>query len=43
MQTVHDKELREIEGVAGIHIMAIEWEAKVKEIVEKAGLMPQAN
>ena len=33
------KEIREIEGVAGIHIMAIEWEAKVKEIVERAGLL----
>jgi len=30
--------LREIEGVAGVHIMAIEWEEKVSEIVEKAGL-----
>ena len=30
--------LREIEGVAGVHIMAIEWEEKVPEIVEKAGL-----
>ena len=32
------RRLREIEGVAGIHIMAIEWEEKVREIVEKAGL-----
>ena len=30
--------LREIEGVAGVHIMAIKWEEKVPEIVEKAGL-----
>ena len=30
--------LRQIEGVAGVHIMAIEWEVKVAEIVEKAGL-----
>lgn len=30
--------LRQIEGVAGIHIMAIEWEEKVPEIVQKAGL-----
>lgn len=29
---------REIEGVAGVHIMAVEWEEKVPEIVEKAGL-----
>ena len=32
------KRLRETEGVAGVHIMAIEWEEKVPEIVEKAGL-----
>ncbi|MHC4416976.1 MAG: methylenetetrahydrofolate reductase [Planctomycetota bacterium] len=32
------QQVREIEGVAGIHIMAIEWEGKVPEIVEKAGL-----
>jgi methylenetetrahydrofolate reductase (NADPH) len=33
--------LKKIEGVAGFHIMAIEWEEKVKEIVEKAGLLPR--
>jgi len=32
------EKLRSIEGVAGIHIMAIEWEEKVAEIVVKAGL-----
>jgi methylenetetrahydrofolate reductase (NADPH) len=32
------RQLREIEGVAGVHIMAIEWEAIVPEIVAKAGL-----
>jgi len=32
------RELRKTEGVAGVHIMAIEWESKVPEIVEKAGL-----
>ncbi len=32
------RQLREIEGVAGIHIMAIEWENRVAEIVEAAGL-----
>ncbi len=31
-------ELREIKGVHGIHIMAIEWEEKVGEIVAAAGL-----
>ena len=34
-------ELREIEGVHGIHIMAVEWEEKVREIVERAGLLPR--
>ncbi len=33
--------LRQIEGVAGVHIMAIEWEQKVPEIVERAGLLPR--
>jgi len=33
--------LREVEGVAGIHIMAIEWERRVPEIVERAGLLPR--
>mgnify|MGYP002395824277 CR=1 FL=1 len=32
------QKLRQIEGVAGVHIMAIEWEEKVPEIVQKAGL-----
>ena len=35
------KELAEIEGVAGIHVMAIEWESAVAEIVEAAGLLPR--
>ena len=35
------KEVRQIEGVAGIHLMAIEWEEAVAEIVEKAGLLPR--
>ncbi|MBS3733040.1 MAG: methylenetetrahydrofolate reductase [Desulfobacterales bacterium] len=33
--------LKEVEGVAGFHIMAIEWEEKVSEIVERAGLLPR--
>jgi methylenetetrahydrofolate reductase (NADPH) len=33
--------LLSIEGVAGIHIMAIEWEQKVSEIVQRAGLYPR--
>lgn len=35
--------LREIEGVAGVHIMAIEWEEAVKPIVEGAGLYPRPH
>ncbi|MBN1304652.1 MAG: methylenetetrahydrofolate reductase [Anaerolineales bacterium] len=35
------KELRQIEGVAGVHIMAIEWEEAIKPIVEGAGLYPR--
>ncbi len=33
--------LRQIEGVHGIHLMAIEWEEVVHEIVERAGLLPR--
>jgi len=33
--------LKEVEGVSGFHIMAIEWEQKVPEIVERAGLYPR--
>ena len=33
--------LRKIEGVHGVHLMAIEWEEKVPEIIEKAGLLPR--
>jgi methylenetetrahydrofolate reductase (NADPH) len=33
--------LRQVEGVAGFHLMAIEWEQKVPEIVERAGLLPR--
>jgi len=35
------KQVREIEGVAGVHIMAIEWEEAVKPIAEGAGLLPR--
>lgn len=34
---------KEIEGVHGFHIMAIEWEQKVPEIVEQAGLFPRPS
>ena len=35
------QEIREIPGVAGVHIMAIEWEEAVRPIVEGAGLYPR--
>ena len=35
------QQLKEIPGVRGVHIMAIEWEEKVPEIVQKAGLYPR--
>lgn len=33
--------VKEIEGVAGVHIMAIEWESAVPEIAKLAGLLPR--
>ena len=33
--------LKELEGIKGFHIMAIEWEEKVPEIVERCGLFPR--
>jgi methylenetetrahydrofolate reductase (NADPH) len=35
------QQLKEMPGVKGVHIMAIEWEEVVREIVEKAGLLPR--
>jgi methylenetetrahydrofolate reductase (NADPH) len=35
------QEFKEMEGVAGVHLMAIEWEHKVPEIAEKAGVLPR--
>ena len=35
------QELREIKGVRGIHLMAIEWEHRVPEIAERAKLIPR--
>lgn len=34
-------QVKEIKGVAGVHIMAIEWEEAVAEICERAGLLPR--
>jgi len=33
--------VRQIEGVSGVHIMAVEWEEIVSEITERAGLLPR--
>jgi len=33
--------LKQVKGVHGFHIMAIEWEEKVPQIVENAGLYPR--
>jgi methylenetetrahydrofolate reductase (NADPH) len=35
------QQVREIAGVAGVHIMAIEWEEAVPVIAERAGLLPR--
>jgi 5,10-methylenetetrahydrofolate reductase len=35
------EQVREIEGVAGVHIMAIGWEDAVPEIAERSGLLPR--
>ncbi len=35
------EEFKEIEGVAGVHLMAIEWEHKIPEIAERAGVLPR--
>jgi len=35
------QELKECPGVRGFHVMAIEWEEKVPEIVQAAGLYPR--
>lgn len=33
--------LKEMKGIAGVHVMAIEWEERVPELVEMAGLLPR--
>lgn len=35
------QQVREIPGVRGVHIQAIEWEHKVPEILKRAGLLPR--
>lgn len=34
-------ELKEMKGVHGVHLMAIEWEHRVPEIAERAGMLPR--
>ena len=34
-------EVRQIEGIRGVHIMAVEWEEMVPTIAERAGLLPR--
>lgn len=34
-------ELKEMEGIAGVHVMAIEWEEKLAEIIGGAGMLPR--
>ncbi|MBT7085591.1 MAG: methylenetetrahydrofolate reductase [Desulfobacterales bacterium] len=35
------EEFKELKGIAGVHLMAIEWEHMVPEIAERAGVLPR--
>ncbi|MEA3230541.1 MAG: methylenetetrahydrofolate reductase, partial [Thermodesulfobacteriota bacterium] len=35
------EEFKEMKGVHGVHLMAIEWEHKVPEIAERAKVLPR--
>lgn len=35
------EQVREIKGVAGVHVMAVEWEEAVPEIIQQARLFPR--
>jgi methylenetetrahydrofolate reductase (NADPH) len=35
------RQLRDIPGIAGIHIMSIKWEEAILRVVEEAGLLPR--
>jgi len=37
------QQVKDIEGVAGVHIMAIEWEHRIRDIVGQAGLLPRPS
>ena len=34
-------EFKEMKGIAGVHLMPIEWEHKVPEIAERANMLPR--
>jgi hypothetical protein len=35
------QQVREIEGVRGLHIMAVNWPASVPQVCERLGLLPR--
>ncbi len=35
------EELKELKGISGIHLMAVGWEHRVREIAEEAKLLPR--
>ncbi len=37
------RKIKDMSSVKGVHVMAIEWEEVVGEIVERAGLLPRPN
>ena len=37
------EDLKKIKGVRGVHIMAVEWEKVIPEMVKKAGLLPRPS
>jgi methylenetetrahydrofolate reductase (NADPH) len=37
------EEFKEMKGIAGVHLMPIEWEHKVPEIAERAGVLPRPS
>jgi methylenetetrahydrofolate reductase (NADH) len=37
------EEFKQMEGVSGVHLMAIEWEHKVPEIAARAGMLPRSK
>jgi methylenetetrahydrofolate reductase (NADPH) len=35
------EEFKEMKGIAGVHLMPIEWEHRVPEIAERANMLPR--